>query len=126
MAKYTLLKNIDGNAVRFYLDTAKAVKGELENLEGRGWTKEPSSLKDIPCDEIRWEGKVPVKVKLSNELRSTKVRRKRASTYEPVGDSIDTILKQFKAFKDAGMQLLPETDDLLANWQKVKDDNPLN
>jgi len=63
---------------------------------------------------------------LSNELRSAKVRRKRASAHEPVGDSVDTILKQFRAFKASGMQLLPETDDLLAKWQKVKTDNPLS
>jgi len=126
MAKYTLLKNIDGKAVRFYLDTAKAEKGELGKMKRLGWIEESSSLKDIPCDEIRWKGKVPVKAKLSNELRRAKARRKRASAHEPVGDSVDTILKQFKAFRASGMQLLPETDDLLANWQKVKDDNPLN
>jgi len=126
MAKYTLLKNIDGKTLRFYLDTAKAAQGELEKLKGRGWTEEPSSLKDVPCDEIRWEGVVPIKVKLSNELRSAKVRRKRAAEQGSAGDQLDTILKQFKAFKASGMQLLPETDDLLARWQKVKTDNPLS
>jgi len=41
MAKYTLLKNIDGKTLRFYLDTAKAAQGELEKLKGRGWTFDP-------------------------------------------------------------------------------------
>jgi len=126
MAKYTLLKDAHGETVRFYLDTSKSLKGEFSKLKRHGWIEEPPPFKDIPCDEIEWEGKVPSKVKLSNELRSAKVRRKRASAHEPVGDSVDTILKQFRAFKAAGMQLLPETDDLLARWQKVKDDNPLN
>jgi len=86
--------------------------------------------KDLPTDDTETlaivDGILVVDETRKDEKRHRDVRKKRRAKYEPIPDQIDVILKQFKAFEAAGMQLLPETEDLLARWQKVKDDNPLN
>jgi len=53
-------------------------------------------------------------------------RNRRARKFRPVGDQLDVYFKQFKAWKEAGMSMLPEMSKLIAECQKVKDDNPLN
>jgi len=112
MATYTLLKRIDGKTARFYLDTTKAIKGELAKLQKDGWIKEPAELRGAPSDAVTWNGTVP---ELDEEERDRLLEvqdsdRRKYSLLKKhsVAAQLEQIWKALKAINSSGVDFPPE------------------
>jgi hypothetical protein len=50
----------------------------------------------------------------------------RAVAYDPIGDQLDAVLKQFNYMRMNGIELVEDLDTVINNWLKVKQDYPKN
>jgi len=116
----TLLKNVQGSTVRFYLDTSKTViDDELGRLEKRGWVEEPPDLVNMPTQCIGWEGQTPVEIPPTTEFQISK----RRSQYPPVGDQLDAIMKWLAT--ETEFTVPKELKSIAMKCMSVKAQNPI-
>jgi len=112
MANHILLREVKGKTVRFYLDTSKAIKGELAKLQKDGWIKEPPELRGAPSDAVTWNGTVPELDEGARdrllEVQDSDRRRHSLLKKHSVAAQLEQIWKALKVINSSGVDFPPE------------------